>query len=113
MPAAFKSHPHGPFPPCPLSVPVTPVREKVQIHQSAHLQNGKELLSSCNKASQQLTQNHPTSPPARPAPPPWTALLTLHPATIDAPQCIYIFFLFTQGYLFIYLFSYLLLFSCG
>ena len=33
----------------------------------------------------------------------WTALLTLHPATIDAPQCIYIFlFLFTQGYLFIY-----------
>src|SRR4029434_7084933 len=96
-------HPHGPFPPCPLSVPATPVREKVQIDKSAHLQNGKELLSSCNKASQQLTQNHPTPrrPPdththtsPRPGPPPWTALLTLHPATIDAPQCIYIFFFF-------------------
>src|SRR4029434_11058596 len=56
----------GPFPPCPSSVPVTPVREKVQIHKSTHLQNGKELLCSCNKASQQLTQNQPTSP--RPAP---------------------------------------------
>ena len=51
-----------------LSVPVTPVREKVQIDKSAHLQNGKELLPSCNKASQHLTQKHPTSPPARPAP---------------------------------------------
>src|SRR4029434_1855181 len=29
---------------------------------------------------------HLSPGPARPGPPPWTALLTLHPATIDAPQ---------------------------
>src|SRR4029434_2949963 len=95
MPAAFKSHPHVPFPP---SVPVTPVREKVQIHKSTHLQNGKKLLYSCNKA-QQLTQ----SPPGPPRP-------ALIDCTLNTPPCNYLstsmyiyIFLFTQGYLFIYL----------
>ena len=48
---------------------VTLIREKVQIEKSAHLYNGKEILSSCNKASQQLTQNTlhlPRHGPARP-----------------------------------------------